>query len=91
MRIGMLADIYKPYVSGVTSYISHSKRYLEGIGHEVMVFTFGNQHYQDEETHVYRAPEFPRFLKVTILGLSTPWRFANSPIYGCCPRPSPSH
>lgn len=72
MRIGMLADIYKPYVSGVTSYISHSKRYLEGIGHEVMVFTFGNQHYQDEETNVYRAPGIPTFFEGYYFGFIYP-------------------
>ena len=29
MRIGMMADTYKPYVSGVTNYIDLNKRYLE--------------------------------------------------------------
>ena len=40
MRIGMMADIYKPYISGITNYISLNKRYLEEAGHEVFVFTF---------------------------------------------------
>lgn len=45
MRIAMLADGYKPKVSGVTSYIELSKRWLEKAGHEVFVFTFGEQEY----------------------------------------------
>lgn len=59
MRIGMLADAYKPHISGITNYISLSKRYLERVGHEVFVFTFGGEDYQDEETNIVRAPGFP--------------------------------
>ena len=35
MRIGMMADAYKPYVSGITTYIDLNKRALEAAGHEV--------------------------------------------------------
>ncbi len=56
MRIGMMADTYKPYISGITNYISLNKRYLEKAGHEVYIFTFGNLDYQDEETRIIRSP-----------------------------------
>lgn len=59
MRIGMLADAYKPHVSGITHYISLSKKYLEKAGHEVFVFTFGGENYQDDEPNIVRSPGFP--------------------------------
>ncbi len=59
MRIGMMADIYKPHISGVTNYIELNKRYLEDRGHEVFVFTFGDEDYQDEETNIIRSPGVP--------------------------------
>ncbi len=59
MRIGMMVDIYKPYVSGVTNYIDLNKRYLEKAGHDVYVFTFGDQEYQDDEPRVIRSPGLP--------------------------------
>ena len=48
MRIGMMADVYKPHVSGITNYISLNKKYLERAGHEVFVFAFGDLDYPDE-------------------------------------------
>ena len=59
MRIGMMADTYKPYVSGVTNYIDLNKRALEDAGHEVYVFTFGDIEYQDDEPRVVRSPGVP--------------------------------
>lgn len=59
MRIGMLADIYKPHVSGVTHYISLNKKLLEERGHTVYVFTFGDIEYQDDEDRVVRSPGVP--------------------------------
>ncbi|HEX2698193.1 MAG TPA: glycosyltransferase, partial [Anaerolineales bacterium] len=59
MRIGMLADAYKPRVSGITNYIDLNKRYLEKAGHDVFVFTFGDQDYQDDELRVIRSPGLP--------------------------------
>lgn len=59
MRIGMMADAYKPYVSGVTSYIDLNKRALEKLGHEVYVFTFGDLEYKDDEERVIRSPGLP--------------------------------
>lgn len=59
MRIGMLADIYKPHVSGVTHYISLNKKVLEERGHTVYVFTFGDMEFEDEEERVIRSPGVP--------------------------------
>lgn len=59
MRIGMMADVYKPHVSGITNYIALNKRYLESAGHEVFVFTFGDEDYQDDEPNVIRSPGLP--------------------------------
>jgi len=59
MRIGMMTDAYKPYVSGVTTYIDLNKRAIEEAGHEVYVFTFGDLDYQDDESRVIRSPGLP--------------------------------
>lgn len=59
MRIGMMTDAYKPYVSGITTYIDLNKRVLEEAGHEVYVFTFGDLDYQDDEDRVIRSPGLP--------------------------------
>jgi glycosyltransferase involved in cell wall biosynthesis len=59
MRIGMMADAYKPHISGITNYIELNKRYLEQAGHDVFVFTFGNEDYQDDESHIIRSPGLP--------------------------------
>jgi 1,2-diacylglycerol 3-alpha-glucosyltransferase len=59
MRIGMLADVYKPHVSGITNYIELNKKWLETKGHDVFIFTFGGETYQDEEKNVIRSPGLP--------------------------------
>jgi len=59
MRIGMMADAYKPYISGITNYIDLNKRYLEEAGHEVYVFTFSDPDYEDDEPRVIRSPGLP--------------------------------
>lgn len=59
MRIGMMVDAYKPYISGVTNYVSLNKRALENAGHEVYVFTFGDPEYQDDEPRVIRSRALP--------------------------------
>lgn len=59
MRIGMMADTYKPHVSGVTNYIDLNKRHLERAGHEVFVFSFGDMEYRDEEPRIVRSPGVP--------------------------------
>ncbi len=52
MRIGMMVDSYKPYVSGITNYVDINKRQLELAGHDVFVFTFGSLEYQDDDPRV---------------------------------------
>src|SRR5512145_2167764 len=59
MRIGMMTEVYKPRVSGITNYISLNKKSLEDLGHEVFVFTFGDEDYHDEETNIIRSPGIP--------------------------------
>lgn len=59
MRIGMMADTYKPHLNGITNYIELNKQFLEKAGHHVFVFTFGNDDYEPEEPHVIRSPGFP--------------------------------
>ncbi|MBN1535264.1 MAG: glycosyltransferase [Anaerolineales bacterium] len=59
MRIGMMTDVYKPHVSGITNYISLNKRFLENEGHQVYIFTFSDEDYQDDETNVIRSPGLP--------------------------------
>jgi glycosyltransferase involved in cell wall biosynthesis len=56
MRIGMMVDTYKPYVSGVTNHVDLHKRVMERAGHEVYVFTFGDEEVQDDEPRVFRSP-----------------------------------
>ena len=59
MRIGMMVDSYKPYVSGITNYVETNKRYLELAGHDVFVFTFGDLGYTDGEPRVIRSRGVP--------------------------------
>ena len=59
MRIGMMTDVYKPHVSGITNYISINKEYIEKAGHEVFIFTFGDLDYADDEQRVVRSPGLP--------------------------------
>ena len=59
MRIGMMTDVYKPHVSGITNYISLNKEYLEKAGHEVYIFTFGDIDYVDDEERVVRTLGLP--------------------------------
>jgi 1,2-diacylglycerol 3-alpha-glucosyltransferase len=59
MRIGMMVDSYKPYVSGITNYIDINKRHLELAGHDVFVFTFGDLEYKDGEPNVIYSRGVP--------------------------------
>ena len=59
MRIGMMVDSYKPYISGITNYVETNKRYLELAGHDVFVFTFGDLEYTDVEPRVIRSRGVP--------------------------------
>ena len=73
MRIGMLVDMYKPNISGITSYVSLNKRWLEARGHKVFVFTFGNLDYEDDELYVMRSPGLP--LNVNDSGFQLSFRY----------------
>jgi glycosyltransferase involved in cell wall biosynthesis len=55
----MMTDTYKPHISGITNYIALNKAHLEKMGHEVYVFTFGDENYPDDENHVIRSPGLP--------------------------------
>lgn len=59
MRIGMMVDSYKPYISGITNYVEVNKQYLEKAGHDVFVFTFGDVDYKDTEPNIIRSPGLP--------------------------------
>lgn len=59
MRIGMMADIYKTQVSGVTHSIALSKQWLEMMGHDVYVFTFGDGEMVDDEKNIIRTSGVP--------------------------------
>jgi len=59
MRIGLLVDVYKPYINGITNFVSQHKKVLEDQGHKVFVFTLGNLDYEDEELRVIRSPAIP--------------------------------
>ena len=59
MRIGMMADAYKPHISGITNVIALSKQFLEKAGYEVYVFTFGGGDYIDDEPNIIRTRGVP--------------------------------
>lgn len=74
MRIGMLVDMYKPNISGVTNYVALNKAWLEQHGHTVGVFTFGNPEYADDEPGIYRSPGLP--LNVNDTGFNLSFRYS---------------
>jgi len=76
MRIGMMLDMYQPYISGVTNYVTLNKRVLEQHGHTVFVFTFGDESYVDDEPNVVRSPGLPLTVKDT--GLSFNLRYSQA-------------
>jgi glycosyltransferase involved in cell wall biosynthesis len=59
MRIGMMVDMYKPYISGVTNHIEITSRALSNAGHEVTIFTFGDKIVPDESERVIRSKGLP--------------------------------
>jgi 1,2-diacylglycerol 3-alpha-glucosyltransferase len=59
MRIGFATDTYKPYVSGVTHYVSLNKRFFEARGHEVFVFAFADPRTPPTEHGVIHSPGIP--------------------------------
>ena len=76
MRIGMMVDMYKPHISGVTNYVSLNKRHLESQGHRVFVFTFGDDAYEDDELYVVRSPGVP--ISVLDTGFHLSFRYTTS-------------
>jgi 1,2-diacylglycerol 3-alpha-glucosyltransferase len=52
MRIGMMADIYKTHVSGVTNSLTLTKLWLEKEGHNVFIFTFGDDGANEDDKNV---------------------------------------
>jgi 1,2-diacylglycerol 3-alpha-glucosyltransferase len=72
----MMLDMYKPYISGVTNYVTLNKRVLEAQGHTVFVFTFGADDYPDDELHVVRTPGLPLSVKDT--GISINLRYSRA-------------
>ncbi|NPA07202.1 MAG: glycosyltransferase family 4 protein [Chloroflexi bacterium] len=58
MRIGMMADLYRPHISGVTNYIDLTREVLTSWGHEVFIFTFGEPQ-PDDDDYVIRSPGLP--------------------------------
>ncbi|HEY57678.1 MAG TPA: glycosyltransferase family 4 protein [Anaerolineae bacterium] len=69
MRIGMLVDMYKPHLSGVTNHVALLKRTLEDMGHETFIFTFGEAR-QEDEPGVVRSPGVPLEMFVEGMHLS---------------------
>lgn len=55
MRIGILADLYTPHVSGITVFVSMYQKTLEDLGHEAHVFTFGPAGYPERDPHIHRT------------------------------------
>jgi 1,2-diacylglycerol 3-alpha-glucosyltransferase len=59
MRVGLCVDVYKPFMSGITNFVSQHKQALEAMGHKVFVFTLGHVDYEDDELYIYRSPAIP--------------------------------
>ncbi len=59
MRMGMMADIYKTQVSGVTNALALTKQWLEKKGHEVFIFSFGDEAVVDNEKNIIRTTGVP--------------------------------
>ena len=56
MRIGMVSATYDPtVVNGAVRMVSLYKQYLEELGHEVTIFTLGDESQNDEEARIYRS------------------------------------
>ncbi len=56
MRIGMVSATYDPtVVNGAVRMVSLYKQYLEELGHEVTIFTLGDESQNDHEARIYRS------------------------------------
>lgn len=59
MKIGMLTDVYRPVINGVTNFISLAKHEMESQGHEVTVFSFGGRNTHSDDPTVVLTPAVP--------------------------------
>lgn len=59
MHVGMLTDVYKPVINGVTNFVALAKREMEAQGHQVTVFTFGSPEARPVEPGVVISPAVP--------------------------------
>lgn len=60
MRIGMVTLCYRPITNGVVQMIDLYRAYLEQLGHEVSIFTFGPPlTRREQDTAVHISPGFP--------------------------------
>ncbi|MCL1791791.1 MAG: glycosyltransferase [Peptococcaceae bacterium] len=62
MNVGLFSDPYYPIVDGVCNSIGMLKAALEGLGHEVHVFTTTNPLMDEEEVNVHRSASLPFLL-----------------------------
>ena len=69
MRIGMMVDLYKPHVSGVTVHVDLNKKFMEAAGHEVFIFTFGDKDHEDDEAGIIRSGGLPLEVPALELGI----------------------
>lgn len=72
----MLLDLYKPHVSGVTNHVALTKATLMEMGHEVYVFTFGEEDFVDDEPNVLRSPGLPLTIPAADLDVQISLRYS---------------
>ncbi|MBP8947787.1 MAG: glycosyltransferase [Candidatus Promineofilum sp.] len=59
MRIGMVSATYDPSViNGAVRMVTLYKQHLEALGHEVTIFTLGDEQPGDHEARIVRSPGF---------------------------------
>ena len=59
MRIGMVSATYDPSViNGAVRMVTLYKQHLEALGHEVTIFTLGDEQDGDREARIVRSPGF---------------------------------
>ena len=59
MRIGMVSATYDPSViNGAVRMVTLYKQHLEALGHEVTIFTLGDEQEGDREARIVRSPGF---------------------------------
>jgi len=59
MRIGMVSATYDPSViNGAVRMVTLYKQHLEALGHEVTIFTLGDEQEGDRAARIVRSPGF---------------------------------